>query len=139
MHNISRRYQDARQTSKMPNGLLTCSNTGSYAPALSRQPGPRIVRELTRSRTSLSEERSRVIARLHKGLEDATIKLTAVASDLMGKSARAHVAGVNRRRAHSRGHGRICAWDECARNGSTWCRPSPGTSKLTIASCSPNT
>jgi len=38
----------------------------------------RIVRELTRSRTSLSEERSRVIARLQKGLEDANIKLAAV-------------------------------------------------------------
>jgi transposase len=47
----------------------------------------RIVRELTRSRTSLSEERSRVIARLQKGLEDANIKLAAVASDVMGKSA----------------------------------------------------
>ena len=47
----------------------------------------RIVREMTRSRTSLSEERSRVIARLQKGLEDANIKLAAVASDVMGKSA----------------------------------------------------
>jgi transposase len=47
----------------------------------------RIVRELTRSRTSLGEERSRVIARLQKELEDANIKLAAVASDLMGKSA----------------------------------------------------
>jgi transposase len=47
----------------------------------------RIVRELTRSRASLSEERSRVIARLQKGLEDANIKLASVASDLMGKSA----------------------------------------------------
>jgi transposase len=47
----------------------------------------RIVRNLTRSRTSLSEERSRVIARLHKELEDANIKLASVASDLMGKSA----------------------------------------------------
>jgi transposase len=47
----------------------------------------RIVRELTRSRTSLGEERSRVIARLQKGLEDANSKLAAVASELMGKSA----------------------------------------------------
>src|SRR6266566_1162594 len=47
----------------------------------------RMVRELTRSRVSLSEERSRVIARLQKGLEDANIKLASVASDLMGKSA----------------------------------------------------
>jgi len=47
----------------------------------------RIVRELTRSRTSLSQERARVIARLQKGLEDANIKLASVASDLMGQSA----------------------------------------------------
>lgn len=47
----------------------------------------RIVRELTRSRTSLGEERSRVIARLQKELEDANIKLAAVVSDVMGKSA----------------------------------------------------
>src|SRR6266487_3733595 len=47
----------------------------------------RIVRELTRSRTSLTEERSRVIARLQKGLEDANIKLASVVSDVMGTSA----------------------------------------------------
>jgi transposase len=47
----------------------------------------RALRELTRSRASLIEERSRTIARLQKGLEDANIKLAAVASDLMGKSA----------------------------------------------------
>lgn len=47
----------------------------------------RIVRDLTRSRASLSQERTRVIARLQKGLEDANIKLASVASDLMGQSA----------------------------------------------------
>ena len=47
----------------------------------------RVVRELTRSRTSLVEERSRVMARLHKGLEDANIKLGDVATDLGGTSA----------------------------------------------------
>src|SRR5258708_18739074 len=47
----------------------------------------RSVRELTRSRASLSQERTRVIARLQKGLEDANIKLASVASDLMGQSA----------------------------------------------------
>jgi transposase len=69
----------------------------------------RIVRELTRSRTSLSEERSRVIARLQKGLEDANIKLAAVASDLMGKSARAVAPGLNRGRIDTRDHGGLCA------------------------------
>lgn len=49
----------------------------------------RELRELTRHRTTLIEERSRVINRLQKVLEGANIKLAAVASDLMGKSARA--------------------------------------------------
>jgi transposase len=48
----------------------------------------RELRELTRYRASLVEERSRIINRLQKVLEDTNIKLAAVASDLMGKSAR---------------------------------------------------
>ena len=48
----------------------------------------REVRELTRYRTSLVEERSRIVNRLQKTLEDTNIKLASVASDLMGKSAR---------------------------------------------------
>jgi transposase len=48
----------------------------------------REVRELTRYRASLIEERSRIINRLQKVLEDTNTKLAAVVSDLMGKSAR---------------------------------------------------
>jgi transposase len=48
----------------------------------------REVRELTRYRTSLSEERGRTINRLQKTLEDANIKLASVATDVMGASAR---------------------------------------------------
>ena len=52
-------------------------------------PAPqRELRELTRYRTSLIEERSRLINRLQKTLEDANIKLASVATDLMGRSAR---------------------------------------------------
>ena len=60
---------------------------GLLRPSFIPPAGPRVVRELTRSRTSLVEERSRVLARLHKGLEDANIKLGDVATDLMGTSA----------------------------------------------------
>jgi transposase len=49
----------------------------------------RVLRDLTRQRTSLSQERSRVINRLQKVLEDANIKLASVATDVLGKSARA--------------------------------------------------
>ena len=58
-------------------------------PAAQRQ-----VRELTRYRTSVIEERSRAINRLQKILEGANIKLASVASDLMGVSARAMLAAL---------------------------------------------
>lgn len=52
-------------------------------------PAPqREVRELTRYRISLTEERTRLINRLQKTLEDANIKLASVASEVMGRSAR---------------------------------------------------
>jgi len=49
----------------------------------------RDLRDLTRHRTSLLQERTRAINRVHKTLEDANIKLSAVASDIMGVSGRA--------------------------------------------------
>jgi transposase len=49
----------------------------------------REIRELTRYRTRLIQTRSRSINRLHKTLEDTNIKLTSVATDIMGLSAQA--------------------------------------------------
>ena len=60
---------------------------GLLRPSFIPPSGPRTLRDLTRSRSTLIEERSRVIARLQKTLEDANIKLASVASDVMGTSA----------------------------------------------------
>jgi transposase len=49
----------------------------------------RVLRDLTRTRTALTRERSRETQRLEKLLEDAGIKLSAVASDITGISGRA--------------------------------------------------
>jgi transposase len=49
----------------------------------------RELRELTRQRTQLTREQTRIVNRIHKTLEDANIKLGAVASDIRGKSGRA--------------------------------------------------
>lgn len=49
----------------------------------------RQLRDLTRTRTALTRERAREAQRLEKLLEDAGIKLSAVASDILGVSARA--------------------------------------------------
>lgn len=52
-------------------------------------PPQRDLRDLTRQRTKLIEERARVINRLQKVLEGANIKLASVATDVTGVSARA--------------------------------------------------
>jgi len=49
----------------------------------------RDLRDLTRYRTRLTEERSAAANRLHKILEDANLKLTSVVSDIQGVSAQA--------------------------------------------------
>ena len=48
----------------------------------------RALRELTRSRTSLMQERSAAVNRLHKTLEGANIKLGSVAAAVLGVSSR---------------------------------------------------
>src|SRR5436309_2172776 len=64
----------------MQHGLIQ----GSFIP-----PAPiRALRDLTRYRTSLVEERAREVNRVQKLLEDANIKLAAVASDVLGVSGR---------------------------------------------------
>ena len=65
----------------LEHGLLR----GSFVP-----PVPiREVRDPTRYRKALIQERTRVANRLHKALEDAGVKLASVASDILGVSGRA--------------------------------------------------
>jgi transposase len=58
---------------------------GSFVPP----PEIRQLRDLTRTRTAITRERAREAQRLEKLLEDAGIKLSAVASDILGVSGRA--------------------------------------------------
>ena len=54
----------------------------------------RELRELTRHRAQLVSEKTRVANRLQKVLEDANVKLSSVASDLLGVSGRAMLQGL---------------------------------------------
>ncbi len=63
---------------------------GSFVP----ERGLRELRELTRYRTALVRERAAEQNRVHKTLEGANIKLSAVATDLMGVSARQMLAAL---------------------------------------------
>jgi transposase len=71
--------------------LLQCGLLrGSFVP-----PRPvRELRDLTRHRAQLAGEHNRVVNRIHKVLEDANIKLGAVASDVLGKSGRAMLSAL---------------------------------------------
>jgi transposase len=65
--------------------LLACGLLrGSFVPGRAL----RNLRDLTRHRAQLTAEHTRVANRIHKVLEDANIKLGAVASDVLGKSGR---------------------------------------------------
>lgn len=54
----------------------------------------RALRDLTRHRSSLVQERARIANRLQKVLEDANIKLAAVATDVLGVSGRAILSAL---------------------------------------------
>jgi transposase len=86
-HNVPGRKTDATDAAWLAQ-LLQCGLLrDSFVP-----PRPqRELRDLTRQRTALVEDRSRVVNRVQKTLEDANIKLSSVASDVMGVSARAMI------------------------------------------------
>ena len=72
----------------LEHGLLR----GSFVP-----PVPiRELRDLTRYRKALIQDRTRVANRLHKALEDAGVKLATVASDILGVSGRAMLEALAR-------------------------------------------
>lgn len=64
----------------MQHGLLRAS---FVPPAAQRE-----LRDLTRHRAQLQDEHTRIANRIHKTLEDANIKLSSVATDILGKSGR---------------------------------------------------
>ncbi len=77
---------------------------GSFVP-----PAPiRQLRDLTRTRTAVTRERTREIQRLEKLLEDAGIKLSSVVSDLTGVSGRAMLEALIAGESDPGGHGRAC-------------------------------
>ncbi len=90
MHAVPGRKTDVRDAEwiadLLQHGLLRASFIPSHA--------QRELRDLTRTRTSLIDERSAAINRIQKVLEDATIKLAGVATDIMGTSGRDILAAL---------------------------------------------
>jgi transposase len=71
--------------------LLQCGLLrGSFVPPQAI----REMRDLTRSRAALEQQRTRVVNRIHKVLEDANVKLGAVVTDITGVSGRAILKAI---------------------------------------------
>lgn len=73
--------------------LLAC---GLITPSFVPEQTQRDLRDLTRNRTTLLQERTRVSNRIQKVLEDTNIKLASVASDVLGVSGRDMLAALAR-------------------------------------------
>ena len=95
-------------------GLLTAS----FIP-----PKPqRALRDLTRYRSTLVHERTRVVNRVQKLLEGANIKLASVATDVMGVSARAMLAQIAAGQTDPKMMADL-AGGACAPRSPSWRRP----------------
>src|SRR5207253_6773971 len=82
----------------LEHGLLR----GSFVPPAAI----REIRDLTRHRKVLIQERTRAANRVHKLLEDAGIKLASVATNILGVSGRAMLGSAGARHDGRRGAGR---------------------------------
>ena len=90
MHNVPGRKTDVKDAEWIADLLAHGLLRGSFIP-----PEPqRDLRDLTRQRTILVRERAEVVQRLQKVLEWANLKLAAVATDIVGVSARAMLEAI---------------------------------------------
>src|SRR5690242_13289447 len=85
MKTVPGRKTDVKDAEWIAELLRHGLSRGSFIPS----PEQRQLRDLTRHRTHLVEERSRITNRLQTVLEDANVKLASVVTDIRGASARA--------------------------------------------------
>jgi transposase len=90
MHQVPGRKTDVNDAMWIADLLRHGLLHASFIPPLAQ----REVRELTRHRTILLQDRARFANRLERILEDTTIKLSSVVSDLLGVSARAMLTAL---------------------------------------------
>jgi transposase len=88
--NVPGRKTDVKDSQWIAHLLQSGLLKGSFIPDRSQ----RELRDLTRHRTKLVDQRTSVVNRVHKVLEDANIKLGAVATDIMGKSGKDMIRAI---------------------------------------------
>jgi len=90
LHNVPGRKTDVADSA----WIAQMVEHGLVRPSFVPPPPIRALRDLTRHRRTLVEERTRVVQRLEKVMQDAGIKLTSVASALLTKSGRPMLEGL---------------------------------------------
>ena len=85
---------NARDVKNVPGRPKTDLSDSEWIAERSSFVPPPALRELTRYRSALTQERTREVHRLQNVLEDAGIKLDCVVSDSLGKSARAMLTAL---------------------------------------------
>lgn len=85
MKNVPGRKTDVKDAEWIADLLQHGLLRASFIPSQEQQ----AVRDLTRTRMRLLQERTRLVNRIHKVLEDANIKLASVVSDVMGVTGQA--------------------------------------------------
>ncbi|HLZ55441.1 MAG TPA: transposase [Ktedonosporobacter sp.] len=88
MHNISKRFPGERRTSRTLSWIADLLQHGLLKASFIPSGPQRELRDLTRYRVRLTEEKAREVKRIQKTLEDTNLKLGDVVSDIMGKASR---------------------------------------------------
>jgi transposase len=96
MKNIPGRKTDQNDAEWIADLLAHGLLRGSFIPP----PGIQELRDWTRYRVKLMQEYNRIHNRIHKVLEDANLKLSSVASDILGATGRAIIQSVIRGQEH---------------------------------------
>ena len=90
---------------RMPSGCASVRSPGLLSPSFIPPRPQRDLREATRYRTTLVQERRRAVNRIQKLLEGVNIKLASAASDVLGLSGRAMLEALVAGQTGCGGHG----------------------------------
>ena len=101
--------------------LAKLNERGMLRPSFIPPAEIRQLRDYTRLRSDLTQERSRHVQRLEKLLEDALIKLSTVATDIVGVSGRAMLEALLVGQRDPKVLAEL-AKDGCAASAPPWCR-----------------
>ena len=120
---VSRRCRAEKRTRRTPSGSRISCSMGLLRASFVPPRPQRELREVTRYRSKLVEERARLVNRIQKVLEDSNVKLASVATDITGVSGRAILQALLESQVRSPRRWPSWRGDACAASTTSWRRP----------------